>query len=224
MALCSLILVRSRLTDCPTDRLADRLTRNRTNLMSKACRFERTALCHRLLPFRDTCRFRLKIFFPSNSNVVKAGKFICPFFAFTTCIFILAPTTNPQGLPLHVRTSTAGRVLTCVQRTNLGGSKIIGHTVPFQALIIGFIVWYIYTAVVLAHWPTRLPENTSRNFNLLCGVYIVFGILRLYWQVVQLRRENPHAHAHEPTHTQHTHAHHDIPLHVRRRRPARSGC
>eukprot|EP00622_Pseudochattonella_farcimen_P007507 FR743510.1.p1 GENE.FR743510.1~~FR743510.1.p1 ORF type:complete len:226 (+),score=15.18 FR743510.1:42-719(+) len=111
--------------------------------------------------------YRLKIFFPASSKIVRLGKYICIYVAFSCSYMILAMATNPN-------LSNNGRYEV--------GHRIVPHTVPFQVLIVGMMVWGIFTAVVGGHWAAQLPKNTSRMFQILWCLYLFLSGGKMYLQ------------------------------------------
>merc|ERR1712228_383058 len=76
--------------------------------------------------------FRLRSYYPKYSKVVMASYIIGPVFVvmFTTMtISLLVPPSQ----------------------------SIVGHTVPYQILIVGTSMWWIFNGIVISTWPTKLP-------------------------------------------------------------------
>ena len=74
--------------------------------------------------------------FPLDSKVIAASTFICPLFAL--CFSSVAITT--------------------VQRP---AESIYGHTIPYQVLILGINIWWVFNLVVINTWPEDKVEHVG---------------------------------------------------------------
>jgi hypothetical protein len=75
--------------------------------------------------------FRLKIYFPRDSLIVKASWVFA--FLLTSCFAVL--------------------VLSLLHPPHGSNGNVMKHTIPYQVLIIGALMWWLFNTICIIHWP-----------------------------------------------------------------------
>ena len=75
--------------------------------------------------------FRLKIYFSRHSKIAKASWFFASLLSICFAVLVLSLLHPPHG----------------------SNENVMKHTIPYQVLIVGALVWWIFNTICIRHWP-----------------------------------------------------------------------
>jgi len=73
---------------------------------------------------------------------------------------------------------------------------IMGHTLPYQALLVGLMIWWIFNAIVIETWP-NVAVTAIRLWRIFTLVFLTVSVIKLYLQWVLMLRYAGVQEAHE---------------------------
>jgi len=104
---------------------------------------------------------RLRVYYEPGSCIIKAGYIIGPLFTLMFSSMAISMITHP-------------------------GESIVGHSVPYQVLILGTNIWWIFNAVVVHTWPNPLARNVVRYWWFTTFLFLLLSTIKIYVQYVLL--------------------------------------
>lgn len=75
--------------------------------------------------------FRLKIYFSPDSKIVKVSWFFAFLLSCCFAVLVLSLLHPPHG----------------------SNENVVKHTIPYQVLIVGTLLWWIFNTICIRHWP-----------------------------------------------------------------------
>lgn len=102
---------------------------------------------------------RLRVYFGSDSCITKAGKMIGPLYVVMFSCIAISLIIRPN-------------------------ESIMGHTMPYEVLIIGSCIWWTFNCVVVTYWPYQLPARAVNLWWASSVVFSIVSILKIYVQQI----------------------------------------
>lgn len=103
--------------------------------------------------------YRLKIYFP-REHMVRRVSF-------------------PLGCLFFIMFSVMA--ISMVQRPE---ESIVGHTVPYQSLILATVIWWVYNTWVIECWPEKFAPKVLKYWRFVTVVYVIVSFVKIYLQWV----------------------------------------
>jgi len=102
---------------------------------------------------------RLHMYFESGSSIVRASYWVALLYTVMTSSMAVSMVIQPSV-------------------------SVEGHTIPYQILIVGTCIWWLFNAVVIQAWPNELAGRVKRFWWGATGVFVLLSTLKIYFQWV----------------------------------------
>ncbi|GMI30633.1 hypothetical protein TrCOL_g2230 [Triparma columacea] len=103
--------------------------------------------------------YRLRVFFKPTSKIIKASIPIAIIYVILFCSMSMVTVIQPKN-------------------------SVMGHTLPYQGLILGTMIWFIWNTIIIESWPTPFRARVRNFWRGLTIVYILVSLIKLEIQWV----------------------------------------
>lgn len=116
-------------------------------------------VCFCLIAYVILFIYRLQVHFKPDSRIIKVSKPLGALFVLLFCSMSMTMVITPS-------------------------TSVKGHTLPYQALILGTVIWWIYNAIIIENWPTPFRTRVKRFWRTATVVYVFVSLMKIYIQWV----------------------------------------